>query len=255
VFSLQAFSDSPDQVEAGVIIIERQVENVGDVLLGDDQRVPPGHRVPIANRKSVFILDDYFGVRVTERTSGHRVSLHRSGPMFETKLNIRQTDQMETEVGIAVFAWSSTCESSSQRSGRACQHPSKLRLNLWASLATSLTTTVFTPTARARAQKNNVRLIDGNELARMEKARQASGRNVSRSMASYNCTLFLYIVEFRAELTGQGGCGSGCGIFSAHVLIPSRDREEYTIPNWTSVFVGSVVTEVRWHDAAGRIVS
>jgi hypothetical protein len=28
---------------------------------------------------------------------------------------------------------------------------------------------------RALAQKNNVRLIDGNDLARMEKARQASG--------------------------------------------------------------------------------
>ena len=96
VFSLQAFSDSPDQVEAGVIIIERQVENVGDVLLGDDQRVPRGYRVPIANRKRVFILDDYFGVRVTERTGGHRVSLHRSGPMFEAKLKIRQTEQMET---------------------------------------------------------------------------------------------------------------------------------------------------------------
>jgi hypothetical protein len=97
VFSLQAFSDSPDQVEAGVIIIERQVENVGDVLLGDDQRVPRGYRVPIANRKRVFILDDYFGVRVTERTGGHRVSLHRSGPMFEAKLKIRQTEQMETK--------------------------------------------------------------------------------------------------------------------------------------------------------------
>jgi len=49
VFSCQVFSDSPDQVEAGVIIIERQVENVCDVLLGDDQRVSSGHRVPIAN--------------------------------------------------------------------------------------------------------------------------------------------------------------------------------------------------------------
>jgi hypothetical protein len=42
-------------------------------------------------------------------------------------------------------------------------------------LLTSLTTTVFTPAARALAQKNNMRLIDGNELVRLEKARQASG--------------------------------------------------------------------------------
>ena len=89
VFSFQVFSDSPDEVEAGVIFIGRQVENVGDVLLGDDQRVPRGYRVLIANRKRVFILDDYFGVRVTERAGGHRVSLHRSGPMFEAKLKIR----------------------------------------------------------------------------------------------------------------------------------------------------------------------
>jgi hypothetical protein len=89
--------------------------------------------------------------------------------MFETKLNIRQTDQMETEVGIAVFGWSSTCESSSRRSGRDCQHPSKFRVMCGPRLLTSLTTTVFTSAARALAQKNNVRFMDGNDLARLEK--------------------------------------------------------------------------------------
>ena len=68
---------------------------------------------------------------------------------------------------------------SSRRSGRDCQHPSKFRLNLWTRLLTSLTTTVFPSAARVLAQKNNVRLIDGNDLARMEKARQASGDEAS----------------------------------------------------------------------------
>jgi hypothetical protein len=52
--------------------------------------------------------------------------------------------------------------------------PSKFRLNLWTSLATSRRQ-VFTPAATVLAQKNNVRLIDGNDLARLEKVMQASG--------------------------------------------------------------------------------
>ena len=42
-----------------------------------------------------------------------------------------------------------------------------------------ITNSVFTPAAKALAQKNNVRLVDGSELARLEKAMQASGSNTS----------------------------------------------------------------------------
>ena len=75
---------------------------------------------------------------------------------------------METEVGIVVFV--AVYGRRFVRAFRAaCQHPSKFRVMCGPRLLTSLTTTVFTSAARALAQKNNVRFMDGNDLARLEK--------------------------------------------------------------------------------------
>jgi hypothetical protein len=81
MFPFYVLSDNPEQVEACVIIIERQLKNIGDMLVGDDQRMSAGHRVPIADRKRVFILHDYFGVRFPEGTSvlQHRRSSYAIG--------------------------------------------------------------------------------------------------------------------------------------------------------------------------------
>jgi hypothetical protein len=48
----------------------------------------------------------FFGKTVTmssPKAQSSAISRHRFSGMFEAKLQIRQTDQMETEVGIAVF--------------------------------------------------------------------------------------------------------------------------------------------------------
>ena len=85
---------------------------------------------------------------------------------------------METEVGIAVFVVVYVRKFiRAFRAGLSTPHqvsPESVDPAL-----TSLTTTVFPSAARALAQKNNVRLIDGNELARLETAMQASGGETS----------------------------------------------------------------------------
>jgi len=82
------------------------------------------------------------------------ISRHRFSGMFEAKLKIRQTDPMETEVGIAVFVV--VYGRKFVRAFRGIQHPSKFRLNLWTSLATSLMTTVVARPRRGRWLKRTM---------------------------------------------------------------------------------------------------
>ena len=57
--------------------------------------------------------------------------------------------------------------------------PQQVSRDVWASLANFFDDDSFHVRGNGAGSKNNVRLIDGNELARLEKAMQASGDETS----------------------------------------------------------------------------